>query len=233
MRVLVTRPLRQGERTARRLRELGHDAVLLPLFEPVHDSRAAISALERSQGPIAVTSAEAVRAAAASPELKRHLQREVYAVGEASAEEARAAGFETVFASSGNGSELAELIAAKAPEHIVYLAGWPRAETFEERTRELGIAMDIAECYGMDTVEPDRRVLDTLIKQRPDAILFYSAETSSRFFQLFGNAVTPALFADARLLCLSEAVAAAVPLKFRAHIRVAAMPDEQSLLSLL
>ena len=52
----------RGERTAERLRHMGHEPVLLPLSRPVHDRKAAIEGLARSNGPIAITSAEAVRA---------------------------------------------------------------------------------------------------------------------------------------------------------------------------
>ena len=49
MRVVVTRPEHSGERTARRLAEMGHEAVLLPLSKPVrHAGAARASPIEHS-----------------------------------------------------------------------------------------------------------------------------------------------------------------------------------------
>ncbi len=50
MRVLVTRPQHSGERTAERLRKLGHEPILLPLSQPVHDGDAAVRGLETTEG---------------------------------------------------------------------------------------------------------------------------------------------------------------------------------------
>lgn len=234
MRVLVTRPQRQGERTAKRLRDMGHEPMLLPLLEPVHNTSAAIDALDGSTAPVAITSAEAVRALAASPEaLRPHLERPLYAVGDASAGEARAAGFETVLAASGDGSKLAAMIAGDLLDRVLYLAGSPRARTFEDRARELGIAIDIVETYHMRPVSPTVEALQALVKSPPEAVLLYSAETALGFFRLFENAPLPAWLANAAILCLSDAVAAAVPPPLHANRRIAAMPDERGLLSLL
>jgi uroporphyrinogen-III synthase len=234
MRVLVTRPLRQGERTAKRLRAMGHEPMLLSLSEPVHDSSTAIGALNRSTVPIAITSAEAICALAASPlALQPHLERVLYAVGDASADEARAAGFKTVLAASGDGSKLAEMIADDQRHHVLYLAGSPRAKTFEDKARELDIAVEVVESYGMRAVTPGPQALDVLATSPPEAVLFYSTQTALRFFQLFENMPLPDWLANAAIICLSDAVAAAVPQPLHANRRIAAMADERGLLSLL
>src|SRR5689334_7584909 len=76
MRVLVTRPAHSATRTAQRLREMGHEPVLLPLRQPLHDSAGAATALAATNGPIAMTSAEAVRVVSALGEtLRPHLGR--------------------------------------------------------------------------------------------------------------------------------------------------------------
>jgi len=234
MRVLVTRPQRQGERTAQRLRSMGHEPLLLPLSEPRHDSDAAIKALDAHDGPVAITSAEAVRSLTAkSSELARHLTRPVFCVGAASAEAADAAGFTSVSASTGDGSDLAELIAGQANGVITYLAGVPRAETFEKRAAELELQIDVAVCYRMQPVTIDLAQIEQLARTPADAVLFYSREAALAFFELFTAEATPVWLTDAKLLCLSEAVATAIPGGLRKNIRTAAMPDEQSLLSLL
>lgn len=232
MRVLVTRPQRQGERTAQRLRELGHEPIMLPLSEPAHDSAAAIAALTQTAGRLAVTSAEAIRALLAqAASLAPHLDRPLYAIGSATAEAAIAAGFTAVKPASGDGRDLAELIAAEAAGAVTYLAGTPRAETFEKRASELGLRLTIAECYHMKQITPGNEALESLQRSSPDAVLLYSRETATILFRFFNP--LPEWIGAARILCLSEAVAAAVPAPSLKNLRIAAMPDEQSLLSLL
>lgn len=235
MRVLVTRPAHSGERTAQRLRELGHEPLLLPLARPVHDATAARRALETTAGPIAITSAEAARSLEALGEaLAPHLSRSFFAVGNATAEEARRLGFRSVTASSGSGGELAELIAARNAEELLYLAGNPRAETFEKRLTELGQHFSVAECYRMEPVAPKPGAVAALLSaDAPDAILFYSRQTAGNFFHIPQIESLLLQLPKIRLICLSNTVAEAVPPVLRTALEISPMPDEKSLLSLL
>lgn len=239
MRVVVTRPRHSGERTARRLAEMGHEALLLPLSAPVHDAAAASHALLETQGAIAVTSAEAIRTLAALGEaIRPHLHRPLFAVGKATAKEATALGFTRVLASEGSGIELAELAAHDAAgiaqPPLLYLAGSPRAAGFETRLVELTIPLRIAECYHMRDVEPDDATLRALfVDARTEAVLLYSRQTALRFFSLSLLRQQPEILAETWFLCLSEAIAEAVPAAFATRTKIAAMPDEDGLLALL
>ena len=234
MRVLVTRPQHSGERTAKRLRELGHEPILLPLSHPVHDANAALRGLSTTKGSIAITSAETIRALAAhDTELAVHLARPIFAVGDATAEQARAIGFSSVTASGGSGAELAETIAKKAGGSVLYLAGSPRAETFEKRASEIGLQITVAECYRMEPTPIAPQALDTIFEQRPDAILFFSRQTAEDFFRVAEPQMRPDRVDGIRLLCLSKSVAEMVPASLRGAVSIAAMPEERSLLSLL
>ncbi|MGO7958908.1 uroporphyrinogen-III synthase [Rhizobium leguminosarum] len=235
MRVLVTRPAHSATRTAQRLRDMGHEPLLLPLRQPLHDGDAAAGALAATSGAIAVTSAEAIRVLSALGEqLHPHLARPLFAVGETTAEEARSLGFQSVVSSQGNGRDLADLVAAEKPSTLLYLAGTPRAETFERRLRELSIHFSVAECYRMQPTVPDSAEIDAIFANGyPDAILFYSRQTTEDFFRL--PEPRPALPKQSaiRLLCLSEAVAEAVPAALKKSVEISPMADEKSLLSLL
>ncbi|MDP9810596.1 uroporphyrinogen-III synthase [Rhizobium tibeticum] len=235
MRVLVTRPQHSGERTAERLRELGHEPILLPLSQPVHDGDAAVRGLETTEGGIVITSAETIRALAThSAELAVHLTRPVFAVGDATAEEARTIGFTAVTASGGSGNELAETIAERAGGFVLYLAGRPRAETFEKRAREIGLRITVVECYRMKPTRIAPQTLQTIVAhQRPDAILFFSRQTAENFFRMIEAHMSPDGLAGMRFLCLSKSVAEAVPIPLQGAVSIASMPDERSLLSLL
>ncbi|MGO7869758.1 uroporphyrinogen-III synthase [Rhizobium leguminosarum] len=235
MHVLVTRPAHSATRTAQRLRDMGHEPLLLPLRQPLHDNVAALAALATTSGAIAVTSAEAIRVLSALGEkLRPHLARLLFAVGETTAEEARSLGFRSVASSQGNGRDLADLVAAEKPSTLLYLAGTPRAETFERRLRELSIHFSVAECYRMQPTVPDSAEIDAIFANGyPDAILFYSRQTTEDFFRL--PEPRPALPKQSaiRLLCLSEAVAEAVPAALKKSVEISPMADEKSLLSLL
>lgn len=238
MRVVVTRPQHSGERTVQRLTEMGHETLSLPLSEPVHDVDTARQALSATQDAIAVTSAEAIRALAALDQnLAPHLGRPLFAVGKATAKEAGNLGFTHVLASEGGGIELAELIAhnrTSMQQPLLYLAGSPRAAGFETRSMELNIPLRTVECYHMLDITPDDATLRKFfVDIRTDAVLLYSRQTAHRFFSLSFLRQHPDALASTRFLCLSEAIADAVPALLRAHVEIAAMPDEDSLLALL
>ena len=103
MRVLITRPVALAQALARRLEACGHDVVIEPLLTieplPVALELGGVQA-------IAVTSANAAPALGAA----RHLP--VFAVGDASAAAARAAGCMRVESAGGDAASLARRIVA-------------------------------------------------------------------------------------------------------------------------
>lgn len=236
MRVLVTRPKLSAARTAERLISMGHEPILLPLSVAMHDPQAAAEAFRTPYAALAVTSAEALRAIAAT-EIRPSIdiEKPLFAVGDATAAAARSAGFGEVHAGAGDGEDLADLIAGSSVdlgEGILYLAGRPRAQTFEERLDALRLYVRITEVYEMVPVEYQRADLaDILVTSRPEAVLLYSRENAQRFFDL----ATPhaeALY-DMQILCMSDRTAAGVPAEYSRHIRVAKTPSEDALLTLL
>lgn len=107
MRLWITRAQPGAEETARRLRALGHQPLVAPLLE-VRETGAPIDL--DGVGALAFTSANGVRAFARRNE-RRDLP--VFAVGDATAAVARAAGFQAVDSASGDISALAAHIAAR------------------------------------------------------------------------------------------------------------------------
>ncbi|KAA1179390.1 uroporphyrinogen-III synthase [Rhizobium tropici] len=239
MRVVVTRPQHSGERTMRRLAQMGHEAFLLPLAEPVHHVAEAGRALRSTQGAIAVTSAEAIRALATlDADLAPHLGRHLFTVGKATAKEAADLGFSSISISEGGGTELATLISSHPTDlnsgPLLYLAGFPRAAGFEAGLTELRLPFVTLECYRMRDIVPDNAVLRRLFTgARADAVLLYSHQTAQRFFGLPFVQENPEAFAETRFLCLSEAIAEAVPARMHSQTDIADMPNEDRLLSLL
>ncbi|MGH6726148.1 MAG: uroporphyrinogen-III synthase, partial [Pseudolabrys sp.] len=122
MRIVVTRPHSESERTAATLRARGHDVLVAPLMqvEPVK------AELSGGWGGVTITSANAPAAAADNPQCQTLLRLPLFAVGQRSATAARQAGFADITTAGGDVRDLVRLIAtrradAKAP--LLYLAG--------------------------------------------------------------------------------------------------------------
>lgn len=236
MRIVVTRPLLSGRRTAEKLRERGHEPVLLPLSEPLHDGQAAQKALAQPHSALAVTSAEAIRAFPVSQPRDALL----FCVGRATAETARAAGFSRLVTAQGTGADLARHILAHfretgMPEHpLLYLAGHPRSPDLERALETASLPVTIAECYRMLPVAHDPALLHALLVENPaDAVLLYSRETARRFVSLPVFRKTPAALSAFRFLCLSRNIAEALPQALAARAEIAPAPEEDALLDLL
>jgi uroporphyrinogen-III synthase len=113
VRLLVTRPEPDGERTAALLRGRGHDVLQQAMLriEPVADA-------DLGGGPWAAvlfTSANAARAIAAHRRFSELVSLPAFTVGKRTQTAARAAGFVRVLSAHGDVSALAELIASSVP----------------------------------------------------------------------------------------------------------------------
>ncbi|MBC7151653.1 MAG: uroporphyrinogen-III synthase [Rhizobium sp.] len=241
MRVLVTRPEPAASRTAAELRRRGHEPLLLPLAIAEHDVDALAAALARPHAAVAVTSAEAIRALHALPDLPAALfDMACFAVGESTATAAWNLGFRNVAAGDNDGTTLARMIAGQTDQAfssdrpLLYLAGSPRAAGFETELAALKVPVEICECYRMRPLAPSSSKITQVLGTDPvDAILLYSSESARRLFDLPLPKPGQALLSGARILCLSEKIAGVVPEFFRSKTQVAPAPTEASLLSLL
>ena len=231
-RVLVTRPEPGASRTARRLQSLGYEPVVVPLS---HVETVPIAPPDPTAfDAIAVTSANALRAL--DPQIVQSLiQRRLFCVGKATAEEARQVGFGEVFIGAGTGAGLATLVACTLPAggKLLYLCGAPRDEDFEGALAEAGILVEPVEVYRM--AETATAAAEETLSGQPaiDAALVYSAEGARHLCALATTPTGRQLFANTRVLALSEKCAAAMGDAFENRLQVADMPDEDSLFALL
>lgn len=233
-RVLVTRPQPGASETAARLEALGFDAVVLPLTR--------IFQLDPGPAPdrnaydaIAVTSVNALRHA--SREMLEPLtDMPAFAVGDATADAARQAGFATVFSASGTAADLTALIAARLPagSHILHLAGRDRTAGFAEALRERGFQIQIVEVYAAEKVSYPTDFLMATFAAGP---VWGAPVLSSRAALLLGNLIAHPelnhLFENTRFFCISEKVAAALGEAANGRTNVSAAPTEESVMALL
>eukprot|EP01035_Chromulina_nebulosa_P026436 gene26436-34606_t len=145
----------------------------------------------------------------------------VFTVGKSTARAAREAGFRNVVAASGNGHDLAAIVAGYMASSlkarpILYLAGARRTGVFERTLAGNDIACVTAEIYDMEPVHYTLEQQQTLLVNRAvDAAFFFSRENAKAFFSLdiFGQsneALRKTLF-----FCLSRNIAEVIPDAFK------------------
>lgn len=185
MRLLVTRPEPEATRTAERLRALGHESVLAPLLETVFLDPAPPAFRPAA---ILLTSGNGLRGLLRWPIFRAWLDVPVLAVGDRTAEAARAAGFTEVRSADGDGDALASLaIESLDPRAgtILYPAAVDRAGHWPDRLTAAGFTLSLVEIYRMDPVAalPDP-VVNDLHQGRLDGVLLYSPRTAKTFVEL-------------------------------------------------
>ncbi len=233
MRILVTRPSPDGERTAAGLRARGHDVVLAPLLTVERLPDAPLG-----PGPwaaVLLTSANAARAVAVHLRRDELLPLPVLAVGRHSAEAARAAGFAVVTSADGDADDLAQLAAARfAGTHraLLYLTGEDRARDLAAVLAPKGLRVETVAVYrAVKAMALPAAAAAELAAGRIDGVLHFSARSAESYLQCTtGNreqALAPVQY------CLSERAARPLRVAGAARIRVALRPDEASLLALV
>ncbi len=239
MAILVTRPRPEGEATARALRAKGFAVLLAPMlrFEPVavHDDS------DAGYGGVIVTSANALRAIetrlAGSPLLRLPL----FAVGDRTAEAARAAGFEKVISASSDAAGLRERIlesvkakALKKTSPLLYLAGADLARDLPGELGERGFTVVTQTTYRMAPVthlpEDARKAFAA---DGVEAVLHYSRRSARAFIEAVGEAGVEISALSLPQYCLSAGIATVLRDAGAARVVVAASPDEEALLAAL
>ena len=228
MRVVVTRPQADSERTAAALEALGHEVLVAPLMriEPV-----AVD-LAGTWSAIVITSANALQAVPATADGVKPLP--VFAVGDRSAEAARRAGFAEVSSANGDIKDLVRLVAARvvgAKAPLLYLAGEDRAGDLVAQLAARGIEAEMKVVYRI-VAEVFPPVLAAALESGDvDAVLHFSRRSAELFVEGARSSGVAGPAEDVRHLCLSSQVAE--PLAGASRIAVAARPKEAGLISLL
>jgi uroporphyrinogen-III synthase len=230
VRLLVTRPEADGERTAALLRARGHDVVLAPLLRiELID----FELPDKAWSAVVMTSANAARAVADHPRRDMLSALDAFVVGRHTAEAARAAGFRTVHSADGDKDDLADFLRARFGEQsapLLYLAG-------EERAGDLAVGgMPIATVVAYRAVMAQRfapAVAAALGQGALDGVLHFSARTAQAYLdcaaheRLLERALAPVHF------CLSQQVAQPLSAAGAAAIRIAPKPDEAAMVELV
>jgi uroporphyrinogen-III synthase len=222
MRLLITRPEPDNARTAAVLRAQGHEVWLAPMLriEAVPDADLGAP----PWGGILITSANGARALAEHRRRSELLPLPLLAVGQSSAEAARAAGFADVSSADGDARDLAKLATqrfAGTTRPLLYLAG-------EDRSAEIavpGVAVRTVVVYR--AAKASALPAEALAAGRIDGVLHFSRRSVEAYVDCGGDVLNPVHF------CMSGRAAEPLRLAGASRIEIAARPDEASLLALV
>jgi uroporphyrinogen-III synthase len=229
---LVTRPRPEAEPLAARLAERGIDTVVEPMMTIV-DRGGALPDLSGVQA-ILCTSANGVRALARA---SRERSIPVFAVGDATARAARAAGFANVESAGGDVDDLARLVATRQRPgggRLLHVAGSEVAGDLAGRLGAVGFQVERTVLYEAHAA----RVFSPETAQLIDdgdihLALFFSPRTAAIFSRLAETAnVANGLAATTALSISAAADTALGDLPFRERL-VAAAPTQAALLGLV
>jgi uroporphyrinogen-III synthase len=234
MRLLLTRPEPEAERTARALRARGHAVAVAPLLqiEPIE-----VALGTHPCAALLITSAAAARVLAIHPDLPGLLSRPVFAVGAHTAAMATSAGFTEVISANGDASDLARLVArqfAGSSAKLLYLCGRQTAGDVAGRLARDGLEVDSVAIYQANAVQQFPAQAEKALRSGAiDGVLHFSRRTSQAYLACADACGGRAWALRPAHYCLSAQVAAPLVEAGAALIRQAARPDEAALLGLI
>lgn len=232
MRLIVTRPASDGQRTAQALAARGHVAILAPVLE-IHLRQGAALDLDEATALVA-TSANAVRALA-----RRTHRRDLplFVVGPHSEAVAHSKGFTTIHSGRGGVTALLPLLESQlrpADTVLFHAAPAQSTGTLEEELTARGFSLRSEILYEARAASAlPHAAHEALMAGTADGVLLYSPRSARIFARLVEEA---ALAPNCRHLiayCISPAAAAGLGgLPFAAR-RSAAHSDESGMMALL
>jgi uroporphyrinogen-III synthase len=235
VRVLVTRPEPDAQRTAAALRARGHTTFIAPLIriEAVADARI-------GAGPwaaILITSANAAHAMA-TPERRAALcDVPVLAVGERSAQAMGAAAFTNVISAAGGVDDLARLVAGQIkPEGslpLLYLAGEQRSGDLAGTLRAQGFIVHTVVVYRAIAAATLPQSAIGALAEGVDGVLHFSRRSAETYLKAAQASDMLAIALKPAHLCLSAQAAEPLQRAGAAVIRIAMRPAEAALIELI
>jgi uroporphyrinogen-III synthase len=236
MLVLVTRALNDALRTADRLADLGHRAILSPMLEMVPTGGEWPDGVVEG---VLATSAQAFELFSDTaewplPEARRLLP--LYVVGERTPVIARTRGFEGRATVAQDAATLAKAVvsalAGGPPARLVYLAGRDHKPDLEEELTAAGHMVEAIEVYAAAPAEAlDSEAAAMIESDEIGAVLHFSRRSARLFVELAREAGLDI----ASLSHVTISADAALPLSKAGvgSVRVATEPTEQAMLALL
>jgi uroporphyrinogen-III synthase len=242
MRLLITRPEPDALKLRAVLEEVGHEAVVEPLLSLSFDDADAVD-LDGAQALIATSrnALRALKAPKAGPVGGRMLAEvrhlPLFAVGRATAAEARALDFETVVTGAGTAAELvAHIVSVLDPAAgvLVHLAGDTLAHDLAGELEAHGFRVRQPVVYRM---RPATTFTDTTVEDLAahtiDGVILMSPRTASIYARLVARHGLTAAVHTLPHFCLSEAIARRLQPLGPVPAQIAEAPRLEELLALI
>jgi len=234
MRLLITRAAEEAARTAAKVAQKGHLAILSPVLEMVPTGALWPGGVVDA---VLATSAQAFELVsfapdAPSPEVKRLLP--LYLVGTRTGEAAAASGFEGAYKIAPDAKAMAQRIIADlaAPARLLYLAGHDRKPDLETALMEAAFSVEVLEVYAARAAAAlAADAVAALAADEIDAVLHYSRRSAEILVSLMQAAVLDP--SRLRHVCISPDAAIPIRESGAPDVLVAVEPNEQSILALL
>jgi uroporphyrinogen-III synthase len=235
MRILITRPEPEATHLKKILDDAGCDAVVEPLSAVTFDDSEPIET-EEVQAVIA-TSRNGLRALARRSELLDLRSLPLFAVGRATATEARRLRFEHIVVGPGTGSELLTIVAASLDPTaglILHLSGDVVAVDIAGELEQQGFRVDRHIVYRM--VQAQRLspgVISDLGTGDFDGVILMSSRTADTWVRLVSKAGLRENVRNLVHYCLSDAVAARLKPLQNPPVAVPETPSLEDMLDLI
>ncbi len=232
MRIVLTRPRDDSERSAVAVRARGHDVLIAPLMTV----ETVAADLRTNWSAVIITSANAALALVEHPARGELIKLPLYSVGRRSADAARKVGFTDVTSAGGDLDDLLRIITAHRPDAkapLLYLAGEDRSGDLIGDLSVHGIAADLAVIYRAVTAPFPAELIAALKEGAVDAVLHFSQRSAEIYLNGAKKAGIESLALKPRHFCLSSQVAAPLIRAGVGNLDVARRPDEASLIALL
>lgn len=230
MRVLITRPQQDAERTRDALAAYRIESIIAPVIEIVSIDGPQLNLTDAQA--IAVTSRNGVQALAIRTQ-RRDIG--IFAVGDATQRAARAAGFTTVVSADGDVDDLTALIATKLTPSagtVLHVAGEDSAGDLTGDLQRRGFSATRAVLYRAQPASAlPAPAVAALGTGTLNGALFFSPRSASAFVTLTQAAGLAGTCAGLTAFCLSRAVADAAARLVWRRVAIAARPTEAALIA--
>lgn len=232
MRVLLTRPAKDSDKTSRLLLAKGLETHTAPLFTLVPLAKT-FSDLNRYQA-VLFTSRHAARIFCTANRIPSELT--ALCVGDETADTARRGGFTTSLSAGGNAKDLFRLVQDRYPPKtpLLRLAGEMETDPLVYNLRQAGYVVTPETLYRMDGIPalPEETV-DLLKAGGLDGVVFFSPRTARHFHVLLEQAGLAKACRTMTAWCISEATGKALgSLPFQS-VQIAAAPTQHDVIDLL
>ncbi len=231
-RVLITRPIDDAAPLVESLKARGVEAMVEPMMT-IRSTEEQSPDLDGAQG-LLFTSANGVRGFTTRSD-RRDLR--VFAVGEATGEAARRAGFENVEVAGGDVVALAALVQAQCKPDggkLIHVAGTHVAGNLSERLVAAGFTLERAVLYdALSAHQFSVGTVEALRRAEIEAVMLFSPRTAEIFMTLVEQSGGEKGLSAMAAVCLSKAVADRLPGERFRTVVVAAKPDQPAMLDAL